>query len=834
MTVFKQDLFNKLNRVSEKRIQPMKDGGLLDEAATGTALGKVATSLGRFMVYHNARKERLDSRQFSSATGILSIDFDDTVRRELVKFYRTDGTRSMPGSNYRAEIVPGFQLSREDFFKDGKGLSYVDVYKGAFEKWRQLRLGQAPGPLANQYATPVLDRVALAGRIKAIDYENKWSQSAIANAGNTVIRAYRDRLSKVKGFSESDFQDYVTALGDVYSSGSEYVDLGQLGNSYRLALGDLLNAGVTEAGTSADNEMALRVLALTPVRRSKVAQDAMAGLAPTDKAYLNAVKKGFSNTLDYAMGANPPTQADRLLPWAISQLTDKQLNDLTDRSLKAFGAQTKIARTGLDNRIQGLSGGLNSVSVREKGFREEFRQSVMKGLQDVDKLYPKEIYPDVNGGKKANLLAMSEALEFRNFMSNTPAYDWGHRLPEMMQQASARINAELGPGNKALAFGVLGSLDKVLKGMVSSENEFRKANPFEAIMKSRKDIKSLSENLYRGQYTSEAERGVDQAALRTTVLQQAAKMGIAPSFLTSADRAGLESMAKMGDSYAIFSHMQSLQGRYGRSVFYDFIVPEVTSMEGMPEDAKFSYFFREPNIGQLVISANKGATKNKELLAGSEVLKRLNTSFAGTFERSFWGGTSDWDLVDSHILDRVQNTAQAMEVQQALRNSVKNLAMARLVQGSDSDANKAIESSMQLIIRGFSGSPLRSEGIEWEGRRFIPPPQFTLSESMTEDLQGALRSPLFIEQSVVPRVVVGPRYENASIATGIPVNDLLVRTFMDSETSPWLFREDGIMLAQNFPDLGITDVVLDRETGTGVLIPYSDLPAIAAWWGQAQ
>ena len=833
--LFKQDLFNKLNRVSERRIQTQRSGEMLQDAAVGQAAGKVTASLGRFWSYQSARRDRFEASQFTAATGILSKDFDYTLRKELSKFYRSDGTVSFPSENYSSEIVPGFNLTREDFVKKGKRLSYTDIYQGAFEKFRIHRLAGAPNTLANQSASPVLDRVALQGRIHAHKWEGIWSMASIANAGNSVIRAFKDRLSKTQGFSESDFQYFVTGLGDVYSSGSEYVDQGRLSASYRVALGDLLKAGVTEAGTMQDNEMALRVLANTPQYSTGRTRKATAGLQPKDLAYLEARKKGFSNVLKYSQGERPPTQADRLLPWAISQMSEVQREDLTDRALKAFEAQTKIARSILTGRVQGLQSGLNSSAVKDKGFREEFRQSVIKGLQDTDKLYPQDLFPMENLNRKASLFAAGEALDFRDFMSNVPMYAWENQIPQTMEAARQKLEANLGEQNKAMVFAILPQLEKNIRNMATTEVKLRQAAPFEAVLRARKDVNSLNSKLTLGDYKTAAHKGADQKALQTLVRQQSLRMGMPPSFLSVADRAALESMGRLGDSHAIFAHMQVLNDRYGWDTFYDHIVPEVSAMKGIPDDGKFAYFLREPNIAQLFISANKGVGENLKLL-DSDVKKKVATGLGDSIgEHRFWvsvfgGDYNRWNVIDDYITQRVGNNATSRGITTAMRSSVQNMAISRMVQGTSSDVTEAIDSSIETLLRGLAGSAHNVGGIEWEGKKILPPPQYNLSEDMTERLQGALRNRQFIEQRIVPQVLVNQKYQVAANAMGIPVSELLVQTFQDPEISPWLFMEEGIVLGQQYPDLNITGPVVDRTTGVGVTIAYNDLPSVAVWY----
>ena len=77
------------------------------------------------------KEKNLRDRTFVSATGVMQKRLDLELKRELVRFYTTDGRDIDPSAEYSKDLGFGITLESSDFFDEETGIrkTFSDVVK---------------------------------------------------------------------------------------------------------------------------------------------------------------------------------------------------------------------------------------------------------------------------------------------------------------------------------------------------------------------------------------------------------------------------------------------------------------------------------------------------------------------------------------------------------------------------------------------------------------------------------------------------------------------------------------------------------------------------------
>ena len=234
------------------------------------------------------RDTALKENTYLIASGVAQSRFDHDLKRELGKFYTSDGRDITPDSEYSKDLGFGVSLVAGDFIdKGGSGQrrSYVEMVKHMQDKFIESRIQVAPTDRADTRVRPRLDQGKLFSEVQAFKYADARRQIVVANSLNDVVRAYKEELAQSRGYDPMTFGLHVNALLETSQADPE-MDPGMGRNAALAALGDLIAVGVTESHTDRDNAFALEVLAASPIRNTEMVNKAVSGLSFEDQTYL--------------------------------------------------------------------------------------------------------------------------------------------------------------------------------------------------------------------------------------------------------------------------------------------------------------------------------------------------------------------------------------------------------------------------------------------------------------------------------------------------------------------------------------------------------------------
>lgn len=787
----------------------------------------------RRVIAQRALEERnFKDRSFISATGIAQQSFDFELKKELARFYTSDGQDLTPPATYSKDLGFGVSLSGKDFLDtDGKRRSYVEAVKYFHSRFSDMRKGKAPSVRAENAASLKMREGELRAVLGAQKFQDRRQGAVLANNLNAVVRSYKEVLAKERGFNPDTFALHVESMLDTSGSSLSLLDAGAVARAVRLSLGDMLAVGITEAHTNRDNTLALRFLADTPLRDTEMVRKAVAGLSATDKAYLEKYRKAarLKGRKRFALNDKPPKNRGEFFEWAIAQQDEKRKGELQARAIKAFASQTEQVRNILASQIQGLQVAAFSPQVKDAGFRQAIRQSAAQALADIQRVYPKDLYMQKNLETTAAVLVGAQAVEIRNMFDDVPTENLGQYAATMSNIVSNSIMAQLPKDKFTMALPIQQKVHKALATFSANEAKARQADPYGSLKRISKEIRNVDDRLSVGDYVSAADKYKDQAILRDRVVKKSNQLGLTPSFLSGNEALTISSLAKMQNKAELGKVIGQVRDKFGEGTFYDYIVPQLGTDEMVGTMALGYSIVPSKEVSNMLLEATINTKKNRQFLKDAakgdqvqEVFQEIDEQFSWWEWYDRWNyGATQMAHIDGYILDRFGSGATGRRAMTSMRRAVGNLAMQYLVTGMEEDGDSAARKAVDTVINGIG------QRGEFKGNDTIFPSQMTLNEPRRELLESVLFNQNFLMEQVYPHIVPNnPVIEKAKIEKVDP-SVLLHKYFTDDDIMRWGFSWEGVVpFVENplFPDLR---AAIPRKTdGNAFLIPYTDLPSL--------
>ena len=367
-----------------------------------------------------------------------------------------------------------------------------------------------------------------------------------------------------------------------------------------------------------------------------------------------------------------------------------------------------------------------------------------------------------------------------------------------------------------------------MKKAVLTEKKFREENPYHVLQRTNKTIRVLEGRLEQGDYVSPQEKMLMQNELREQVKKESTRIQVTPSFLSFADMGLIRDLDKLGDSAGYSSALREIKGKYGDESFFDYILPQISKIEGMSEVGVFASFIRDLQLSDTVSQA---IAKNKENL---EVVKTLipkegptvgsDQYWANIWDEDrgiFWDGpiNTNMEFLNGHIQDVTQATGRnrARYTSGAMK-AAKSLALHYLASGMEQEPKDALERATRTLIEGI-GQP-----VEVGDRKTITPPQYPLNALQNEAMMDILRDPNFLAREVVPNVAITPALQNFATQVGDTPQEVLRENFSSEDRVHWHFSERGLHpVIPHHVTLG-APIGIRGVTGEPFLLEYDQLP----------
>ena len=820
---------------STSRLRQGGQGGFVsppprdDNTFLSNTLQDLGSAAGKFFIAKNRKAQVMRDSQYVASSVLSLQEYDFELKKELARIYRSDGTISELTPDYTGALPFGHQVTREDIFDPTtkKINPYVDIYSKKMADFVQGQKDKAPSQEALARATPKMGLAELQGKMVAHNYMEKWSLMSVANASNSVIRSFRERISKEKGFNQNTFSEHIVALSEVLSGAQGSADPGALQLTFRRAITDLVAAGVTEAGKDKDNDFALRVVAQSPLRNTEEVKKAILGLNDDDKKRFQLWRSRYiSGRKTYSINSALPDKVEDHLDWALGQVTDKDIATIQARSIKSFQGQTAIAQHNLEARLQGLLMAASSPMAKGFGERESLNKSIMQGLQETDKIYPMNFFPRKNAQMKASLLASSEILKSRNVFSTVnsvmlknPAYINSH-----VNVISSRIASQLGDGGKYMAMDVVNASRKTLSTLANLTLNQRKVDPFGSVIGSDDSLGLLATKVLTHPYKNQAEKSSDQDALWKRAYSKSIQLGVAPSFLTQMDRQQLVGFNSTGDKRGFYKSLTALRDSYGDKIYFDHIAPEIAALDGVSGPISLGAFIRENGVlSQLVVSSER-KNKNLETLNKTADGKTFLADETTVFEQD------GWKTIAQSIEGRLGKNVTSQRVLNSARDAIENLATDMYVRGVasapffslQSHKENAMERATEMVLRGLNYKGQASI-VKLDGKAILPPPQYNYGQPDTDLLEEVLRNRNFLAEVVMPQIEPNDSYKSRAQIENTPVGELYINDLQDKDTVWWDFSESGLRPMKYNEVFDASQYLLKKGTNSPILIPYQDL-----------
>ena len=793
-------------------------------------LDSAVQTVGKHILYENRRRKALRDRQ-AVASSVLAYrqGIGYTLQKEMGKFYRSDGSFVSPQNDYRGDLGWGISLSRDDFYRDGKRRPHLEIFRDKSAEFIQMRKGNAPSQEALTLMELGLKEQELRQTIVTNDVQNKWTINSVSVAANDIVRSFKEQLSLSKGYDPTNFALHLKAINDVISPAGEFADPGALQQTFRLAVTDMVAAGVAEAGNAKDNTFALEVLGHSPLRNSAVLKQAMAGLSGADRAYFQRVVGQFTDGRKLFKYGQPAPENVRLkLDWALAQVDPAQLDKIHNRALRSFNSQTNIARQNVSARIKGILNSVVSPSVNESGFREELKNSIAQGMRDVSRIYPKDLYPLQHAKNSAALLVGSELLNIRNTFNQTPS----HLMPAMTRQLSHQVRTmmtqKLGQNEALTASESMLAADQAIQAMAKKVVTRRQGDPFGSLIMENKALGGLEQRLQKP-YSSHARKAEDQDALKRMVELDAVRKGVAVSFMTGFDKSVIQNFLLRGHYDQGFKEMARLRNKYGDAIYFDYIAPEIASMQGLDADVGAGTslgLFRNPGVASYFTNAKSNYGVNVGLL------KKQNPDMLKNLEGLILERFDEWETIQNTVEGRLGRNATSEKVLGDIGKMIREMSVSKAITGNypryffKREENEAMEASLKLFLTGMGGG-VQNRVIEFEGVSMLAPPALSeFNDLEISNLEDAVRNENFLMERVFPRIQPNAYYSNLSQQSGTSIFELYMRDFLNEDLVHWAFTEEGIRPMYTIPELGISGAFVDSTNQTPLTILYNELPAI--------
>ena len=819
-----------------------------DETLAASAISEMGQVTTRYLHMQEARRKGLENRQAVSSAVLGQQDFHYSFSKELSKVYRSDGVFAPPAKDYKFDLGWGIQLVRDDFYREGRKVQPTEIFRRKSAEYLNRRKAKAPTLTAANEMEMRLRQQEMRQRLAIDEGQNAWALKSVGNATNQVVRSFKEQISRIKGHSPAVFAEHLRAMGDVIAPAMDYADQGAVMNTMRMGITDLISAGVVESSTNRDNDFALRVLGNSHIRNAATVRNAMAGLSPADRAWygkmINLYARGRKT---FPKGAAIPADYDQQLDWALGQVAPMDLEKIHMKAVQGFKAQTDVVRTGLKARLRGVLLSATQDNFSDSGFREQVKQSVVQGMRETNRLFPKAYYPVENSELSAGFLAASELMDMRKAFDNAPTFLLPQIASQMQQVVAGKIQNKLGPQNYPLAFQVNQMVNKGLQAKVSQIVKRRDSDPLGAILSENKSLARQYSRLNspKTQYRDAAERARDQDFFRVGLMRDGIAKGIVPDFLSMTDKATISNLGSLGAYNEVFQAMHSLRQRYGDVAYFDNILPTLAKLEGVGAYARPLAFLRNPSAATYFLKARDQVKQwGNETKNNSDVKDFLS-------KRVSEYDPHTWETLRSTVEGRLGRNADSTAVMLDIEKMVQDAVIVKLMQHELDDFYKnnilwfdedkelsenyglwgrkvgVVPEVLNYFISGMSGQ-LRADIIDFDGRSMIRPAKLTLSQPYLEVLESNLRNDQFLMEKVTPFIQVNRHYMETANRLGMTPANLFLRDFKDDENVSWEFSEEGLRPMKRIEELGgIDSVMIDNRSGLPFTFLYSDLPELS-------
>ena len=807
------------------------------------ALPTLALGLAGVFSQYAERRAREESYYrdvtYASATSVAQNRFDLDLKRELRKFYGSDGKDVDPTGDYAHDLGFGVTLVSKDFREPGTNRRrlYSEVVEALQERFSEVRRKRAPSVRAESLTGVRLEQGMLRSRIDARSTQDSRQGMVYANNLNTIVRAYRDAIGESRGFSEDQFATHMESMMETSQAATSSLDPGAVRDAFRAALSDMVKVGVSEAAADSDNVMALRILARSPLANSEAFRRAAAGISLRDRAYLDKMRKGFKKAkggLRAEKGALPPDDKTQWLEWAVDQMDAENVGEVETRALQAFGMQTTQARAALDARIQGLMASAWSPALRDAGFRQTMRQSASKAMRDVARFWPRDLYPAEHADKTARVLVGAASSGFRDAFQNVPTPALAAAAGSLGSAVAASIRASLPQDGYVSTIPLQKHAADAAASFGVQVSEQRAKDPYGYLVNNDKGIREVERRLTRGAYAP-GEKYRDQRILRSMVQRRSSELGMPLTFISGTDMAALKTLATLGRKGPAATMLAQIREKYGDLTYLDQIVPWLSADKDIGPLLDSAAFVPSPAVGEALTKADINAVENRRLLKemgieGDRIGEELTGTFSWIFDPfdRYAHGSHHMERIDNHIEDVVGPGAAAAQAKANMRRSILNLATQNLITGNykggffTNEVEEAVRSAVATVSNGIG------RAVEVDGRKTLAVAANVMNEPRQEALRDVLRNRVFLDDRVYPYVVPNPATVEKAQMEGVEPFDLLSRWFEDEDLLSWRQAYEGLVpVVENpiFPDL--TSAV-PAKRGGAFLIPWEDVPAIIA------
>ena len=819
---------------------------LLERPSTGeVAAGSLARHSGELVdrlikvKEQKAREEQAYKEQrFVSSSALGFSEVARKAEKTLSEFYRSDGQDVAPPPDFSKDLGLGISLTGQDFMdeKTGRRRGYSQVLERVYDRYTEARRGKAPSLPSWGRASDYLREAKSKALIRSESFEVARTGVRYANDLNAIVVAHKQAISSQKGFNPDLF---ATALESARSLSETvpFLDRGKAAMAFRIAAEDLVAVEVEESVVGKDNDSALRVLGSGPLANTESVRLSMLGLPWKDKQLLSKYRKQYQGQPKYTANSRLPNDRTEYFSWALGQLDKNQMSDLQNRAIKSFHLQTQRVRGELNKRIQGATSASSYIGVKSEGFRESVKQSLRKAAVDINRVYPRDIYPDTNAGYRAQIIAAEKMLDLRNVYDSKPLFEMlsPQASADAANKAYADVVKELPKGSLA-GLPVRDKIFSALETMRKTEIGLRQKDPGLSIRRADKQIAKLDTRLKLGDYANQEDKVLDQETLYKAVQMKAGQLNVAPVFLSSAEEGRLKQVVNTGNLADAYSLMNQYRNTYGGKIYGAYIRPQVAALEGGEELSVLATLNR-PEVAERVLggilytrTAAKGA-KSGDSALGSDQRESWRNELRDFNKHTEEAGYMT--AIRDYYTDIFGESAKTAQVISQVESIIPQVAShMRVEEGLNADA--AIIRATKLFASGLGEvQTLEEESSFWEfGRdrfRIIPQElggRYTGAE--VEDMQEMFYDTRFLQTTVIPNLKLDiPRFKNTISDTLIfdspetNAKDIL----KDRDVTKWLMLPRGAVPTQVDPLHGYR-VPFPSKAGGEFMLRWEDIDVL--------
>ena len=833
LTVANEFLSKPVLRIAESQLRPARRGTqvpteVLDPSArtkqaAASAFEQITNTFIRFKLVQDQKEKVRREQDFLSATGILQQRFDIDLKRELLKYYTSDGQDLTPPEGTSTPIGrSGIQLTAKDFISEetGRRKPYSDVVESLHKRFSEERYKSLPSKDIEGVLNNRLEQGTLRAMIGAYSYQDARQGVKLANNLNSVVRSYKEAIHDERNFSADTFAVHVDAMAEAVAGASQMVDVGAASEAFRVSLGDMLSLGLTDAMLNRENMLPFTVLREGQLLDTREVRKALTALPPKDNAMLRGLKA--KKKMSFSFNSNAPDDKSRYIEWALAQMPLDKLSDLQMRSINSFKSQNQQIRAELKDRLQGVFASVTTPLIKDIGHRQQIEKSLKKAVSDINRVYPRSLFPQENSKLMASALVGQQIMEIRNDLDTVHTANLKNFVQEKTVEMSNDLRAKLPDQDWVKTLPLTEQVHKHLMAFAENEANIRRLDPFGAIKISNKDVRELDKKLTSGKYTNTAERFRDQAVLRRRVIRRAGELGIMPSFITGNDKAVLKTLSDNNMVGQFNKVMKEIRQRYGDVTFFEHIAPEIARDPHFKGGMPVYSMVPDESISGIFSDATINARANSELakkigVDTSGIENTVNETYSWYEWYDGWGrGDYLMESLDGFIEDRFTG-ADSNRLKGAMRKAVYDKALQFMVTGVHSNGRDATRAAVDLLEGG-----LGYQG-EFDGRKRILSPTVGMNQERINLANDVVRNPLFLQENVYPYISANPNTIHKAKELGVSTQEVLRRYFEDDEVIEWKFGFEGmypVEVNESFPELSS---VVPNIYGEGFIIEYPEL-----------